>query len=51
MKKGIPKELTREHMTELKRLAALPDSDVDSSDSPELREWSGARRGLLYHSA
>ncbi|HEY4986176.1 MAG TPA: type II toxin-antitoxin system HicB family antitoxin [Bradyrhizobium sp.] len=30
---------------ELKSLAALPDSAIDTSDAPEVLEWSGAKRG------
>ncbi len=48
MKKGISKQLTREQMSELKHLAVLPDDDIDTSDAPELRDWSGAKRGLFY---
>ena len=48
MKKGISNQLTREQLAELKRLAVLPDDDIDTSDAPELRDWSGARRGLFY---
>ena len=50
VKKGISKELTREQLAEPERLAALPDGDIDMSDAPELGDWSGAKRGLLYHS-
>ena len=30
------------------RLAPLPDEQIDTSDIPEILEWSGAKRGLLY---
>lgn len=33
---------------ELKALAALPDSAIDTGDVPEVRDWSGARRGVFY---
>ncbi|MCK6454253.1 MAG: BrnA antitoxin family protein [Alphaproteobacteria bacterium] len=26
----------------------LPDSSIDTADAPEIRDWSGARRGLFY---
>ena len=29
-------------------LTALPDEQIDTSDIPEILEWSGAKRGLLY---
>jgi uncharacterized protein (DUF4415 family) len=35
-------------MAELKALASLPDAAVDTSDAPELPDWSGAKRGLFY---
>jgi uncharacterized protein (DUF4415 family) len=48
MKKGISKQLTRAQRAELKSLAALRDDAIDTSDTPELLDWSGARRGLFY---
>ena len=48
MKKGTSKELTEEQKTEIQALAALPDEEIDTSDVPEILDWSGAKRGLLY---
>ena len=48
MKKETSKRLTREQLAELKSLAALPDSAIDTSDAPELLDWSDARRALFY---
>jgi uncharacterized protein (DUF4415 family) len=48
MKKGTCKRLTREQRGELKSLAALRDDHIDTSDAPELLDWSGAKRGLFY---
>jgi uncharacterized protein (DUF4415 family) len=48
MKKEASKRLTREQMEELKALASLPDEAIDTSDAPELSDWSGAKRGLFY---
>jgi uncharacterized protein (DUF4415 family) len=48
MKKGTPRELSRDQLAELKSLADLPDDAIDTSDAPELLDWSGAKRGLLY---
>jgi uncharacterized protein (DUF4415 family) len=48
MKKGISKRLTPEQRAELKSLAALRDDAIDTSDAPELLDWSGAKRGLFY---
>ena len=48
MKKKTFKRLTHEQQAELKSLAALRDDAIDSSDAPELVDWSGAKRGLFY---
>ena len=48
MKKGTSKRLTRAQQAELKSLAALRDDAIDTSDAPELLDWSGAKRGLFY---
>jgi len=48
MKKGASKRLTPEQRAELKSLAALRDDAIDTSDAPEVLDWSGARRGLFH---
>ena len=48
MKKGTSKTLTEEQKAELQALAALPNEQIDTSDIPEVLDWSGARHGLLY---
>ena len=48
MKKEASKRLTRGQLAELKSLAALPDTAIDTLDAPELLDWSGAKRGLFY---
>ena len=48
MKKAASKRLTTAQRAELKALAVLPESAVDTSDAPELLDWSGAKRGLFY---
>jgi len=48
MKKGTSKRLTPEQRAELKSLAALRDDAINTSDAPELLDWSGAKRGLFY---
>lgn len=48
MKKGAPKKHTREQRAELKSLAALPNDAIDTSDAPELPDWSDAERGCFY---
>ena len=41
------KPLTAKQKAELKALAALPDDKIDTSDIPEVLDWSGAKRGLF----
>ena len=48
MKKATFHELTGEQKAEIEALAALPEEEIDTSDIPEILDWSGARRGLLY---
>ena len=40
MKKGASKPLTSEQRAELTSLAALRDEAIDTSDAPELLDWS-----------
>ena len=42
------RKLTVEERAALNAVAATPDSDVNTSDSPEVRDWGGAVRGALY---
>jgi uncharacterized protein (DUF4415 family) len=48
MKKGASRRLTPAQTAELKSLAQLPDDAIDTSDAPELQNWSGAKRGTFY---
>ncbi len=48
MKKAASRKLTRKQLAELKSLAALRDDAIDTSDAPQLHDWSGAKRGLFY---
>ena len=48
MKKGASKPLKVEQLAELTALATLPDDAIDTSDAPELLDWSDAKRGLFY---
>ena len=48
MKKETCKALTKEQEAEISALASLPDENIDTSDVPEILDWSGAKRGLLY---
>jgi uncharacterized protein (DUF4415 family) len=42
--------LTDAQIEEIKKLAAMPDSEIDTSDIPELTEeqWKNALRGRFY---
>jgi uncharacterized protein (DUF4415 family) len=48
MKKATSIGLKREQLAELQALSELPDDAIDTSDAPELQDWSGAKRGLFY---
>ena len=48
MKKKVSKKLTKRQETEIAELATLADEEIDTSDIPEILDWSGAKRGLLY---
>ncbi len=41
-------ELTEEQIAEIRALEALPDDRIDTTDIPELLDWSDARRGVFY---
>ena len=40
MKKGST-ELTNEQIAEIRALEALPDDQIDTTDIPEVLDWSG----------
>lgn len=48
MKKATSKRLTQGQMAELNSLAELADDAIDTTDAPELPDWSGSKRGLFY---
>lgn len=48
MKKAGSKPLTAEQKKELAALARLPDDKIDTRSIPEVKNWSGARRGAFY---
>lgn len=41
-------ELTEKQRATLKALEELPDDRIDTSDIPEVLDWSNARRGVFY---
>ena len=46
----IPEEpkLTTGQKKDLQALSELPDDRIDTTDVPEVPDWSGARRGVFY---
>ena len=46
MKKATSKPLTEEQKADLAALEILPDSEIDTSDIPEVVNWPDAQRGL-----
>ena len=48
VKRGSAEVLTEEQEAEIEALAALPDDRIDTSDIPEVSDWSDARRGMFY---
>ena len=47
MKKANAK-LTPEQQSEIDALKAMPDDEIDTSDIPEVVDWSNARRGMFH---
>ena len=47
MKKDIT-ELPPDVQTQIRTLEALPDDQIDTTDAPEILDWSDARRGVFY---
>ena len=45
---GASSDLTPELRRELEQVAALPDDLIDTSDAPEVTDWSGAERGRVF---
>jgi hypothetical protein len=41
-------KLTADQQNELQKLANLPDSGIDTSDIPEVKDWSKAQRGRFF---
>ena len=48
MKKAGFSGLSQESRAEIEALAAMAEEDIDTSDIPEVTDWTGARRGLFY---
>ena len=48
MKKERSNPMLAELQAEIDALAALPDDQIQIDDIPEVRDWSDAKRGVLY---
>ncbi|MGO8914482.1 MAG: BrnA antitoxin family protein [Stellaceae bacterium] len=48
MKKASSRPLSPDQKAELDTLAKLRDDQINTRDVPEVRDWSGARRGVFY---
>jgi uncharacterized protein (DUF4415 family) len=48
MRKGNPKPLARKLRAEAEALAAMPESEINTSEMPEITDWSSAVRGAFY---
>ena len=48
MKKATSRPLTAKQRGELEALSRLAEDKIDTRKIPEVRDWSGARRGLFY---
>ena len=48
MKMTSNRKLTTEEQAALDVVAAMAESEIDTSDMPEVTDWSGAIRGGLY---
>ncbi len=44
-------QVLRDKREELRALAAMSDDEIDTSDIPEVTDWSGAVRGKCYGGA
>ena len=47
MKKNIT-DLPPDVQAQVRALEALPDDQIDTTDAPEILDWSDARRGVFY---
>ena len=41
-------ELPSDVQAQIRALEALPDDRIDTTDAPEILDWSDARRGVFY---
>ena len=48
MKKKHSNPVPLEIQAEIDAVAILPESEIKTDDVPEVRNWSGAQRGVFY---
>ena len=48
MKKKHSNPVPPEIQAEIEALAALSEDQIETNDMPEVRDWSGAKRGVFY---
>ena len=48
MKKANANRLTEDQKAEIKALEKSPDEQIDTTDIPEILDWSEAKRGVFY---
>ena len=48
MKKAHANRLTEDQAAEIRALKESPDEQIDTTDIPEILDWSEAKRGVFY---
>ena len=48
MKKANANRLTEDQKAEIRALEESPDEQIDTTDIPEILDWSEAKRGVFY---
>ena len=48
MKKANANQLTEDQAAEIRALKESPDEQIDTTDIPEILDWSEAKRGVFY---
>jgi hypothetical protein len=51
MKRGFPEPLNAELQAEQDSLAAMQESEIDTTEMPPITDWSHAVRGPFYRKA
>ena len=48
MKKASTNRLTEDQKAEIRAVEGLPDEQIDTTDIPEILDWTEAKRGVFY---